>query len=498
MAISPLDIYRPSEDFPKQEIGNINPFGISKDPVLKKQYEESIEAQKRVADALEARYNNLPLGRISAALLKPQLGGFGASFGSAQEELGNFQEAQRRSVPTVAQMRADVAKGMFTLAQRNAAARIAEDVASSPTGVATSPQAATIAGLEGGPSAVPKAGAEQETRSVQNMATALQQVNNWSDLVSNLGLPFIQKYMPLAIAQFPNLRLPPGTPADFVKAPITTNKALTAPTKDASEPTAGGRIAIPGVEVNSLTEAQYRKAESEYNTNKQNTYKALTENLQIQSTAGKEVYQTSQQIHDLAGDPEIGKIFALYEKGNPGGTIGQMLENQSMSSVLANVRQYAINRRLAGGEALTKLNNLESLMKDLQNNMQNAVINPTNLRTEAEIASMPSFKNSQDAFLRRIRYIGNEGLVKYENQHALERASKRKDFDPNYWTSSPEYASVSKNASSRRDAITKTPATQDRPSWMRGSIDETAFKGAQKENKRMTAKELRESANKED
>ena len=31
---------------PKQEIGNINPFGISKDPVLKKQYEESIEAQK--------------------------------------------------------------------------------------------------------------------------------------------------------------------------------------------------------------------------------------------------------------------------------------------------------------------------------------------------------------------------------------------------------------------------------------------------------------------
>jgi hypothetical protein len=137
-------------------------------------------------------------------------------------------------------------------------------------------------------------------------------------------------------------------------------------------------------------------------------------------------------------------------------------------------------------------------MGDLQNNMQNAVINPTNERTKAEIASMPNFRNSQDAFLRRIRYIGNEGLVKYENQHALERASKRKDFDPQFWTSSPEYSSVSKNASARRDAIIKTPATQDRPSWMRGSIDQVAFKDEKKEKKRMTAKELRESANKED
>lgn len=497
MAISPLDIYRPSEDFPKQEIGNINPFGISKDPVLKKQYEESIEAQKRVADALEARYNNLPLGRISAALLKPQLGGFAASFGSAQEELGNFQEAQRRSVPTVAQMRADVAKGMFTLAQQNAAAQIAQQVADSPTGVASSGQAATIAGLTGGPSAVPKAGAEQETRSVTNMATALQQVNSWADLVSNLGLPFIQKYMPLAMAQFPNLRLPPDTPPDFVKTPVTSDKGLTVPTKNTSEPTSGGRIAIPGIDVNSLTESQYRKAESEYNTIKQDTYKELTKTYDIQGRGGQKVFETAQQIHDVASSPVLAPIFALFEKGNPSGIIGLMLEKQGLSSTLQGMRQYVTTARLGKREhddAMTKINQLESLMGSLQTEMQNAIINPTDERTAKEFASLPNIRNTQDAFLRGIRYIANEGLTKYEQQQALQKASKAPNFDPMFLTLRPEYQDVVKGADKRRNAIVSTPATQDRPDFMKKSIGETL----QKSNKRPSAKELREAASKED
>jgi hypothetical protein len=76
----------------------------------------------------------------------------------------------------------------------------------------------------------------------------------------------------------------------------------------------------------------------------------------------------------------------------------------------------------------------------------------------------------------------------------LDRASKQKNFDPFHWTINPEYASVSKQANARRDAIMKTPATQDRPAFMRGSIDESSYKG---EKKRMTAKELREQAAKD-
>jgi hypothetical protein len=129
--------------------------------------------------------------------------------------------------------------------------------------------------------------------------------------------------------------------------------------------------------------------------------------------------------------------------------------------------------------------------------MQNAVINPTDQRTKAEVASMPNLRGSQDAFLRTVRYIANEGLTKYELQHALERAHLNKDFDPNYWTLNPEYSGVSNNASKRRDLALHSTATQDRPSWMRGAIDESSYKGERKGHK-LTAKELREQANQPD
>jgi hypothetical protein len=201
---SPLDIYRPAQEMAKQEISNINPFGISSDPVLKKQYEESIEAQKKVADALAQRYANPNWGRISAALLKPQLGGFAASFGSAQEELGNYQEAERAAQPTIAQMRADVAKGMFTLAQQNKAAQIAEEI--SRAGFATPSQAAALAGFTQGSTGVAKAATEQESAAINQFNTKLTTAGSIAALISKEGAPYVNTMLPKVLAMYPELR----------------------------------------------------------------------------------------------------------------------------------------------------------------------------------------------------------------------------------------------------------------------------------------------------
>ena len=125
---------------------------------------------------------------------------------------------------------------------------------------------------------------------------------------------------------------------------------------------------------------------------------------------------------------------------------------------------------------------------------------PTNERTRSEIASMPNLRGSQDAFLRTIRYIANEGLNKYENQLALQQAQKLPQFDPNYWQNNKAYQDITHRASERRNAIMRSPGTQDRPAFMRGSIDESAYKWSPKsesDKKRPTAKELREQANKD-
>jgi hypothetical protein len=88
-------------------------------------------------------------------------------------------------------------------------------------------------------------------------------------------------------------------------------------------------------------------------------------------------------------------------------------------------------------------------------------------------------------------------LTKYESQHALQRASKSPNFDPLYPTLHPEFVGVTSNANKRREAIVGTPATQDRPDFMKKSIEDAAFKNKKDEGKRLTAKELREQAKKD-
>jgi len=501
---SPLDIYRPAQEMAKQEISNINPFGISSDPVLKKQYEESIEAQKKVADALAQRYANPNWGRISAAMLKPQLGGFAASFGSAQEELGNYQEAERAAQPTIAQMRADVAKGLFTLAQQNKAAQIAESAGR--RGFVLPSEAGEIEGLTKGSTGVPKATTEQETATIQQFATKLQTAGSIAKLIDEIGPDLVNRYLKSALTQFPNLRNTISDLPQDLNQPITKDRVkpevLEAPKPSPTTAlTPSGRVAIPTIDVDSLSESQYRKALADYGTLKQERYKELTSTYDVQGRGGQKVFETAQQIHDVASSPVLAPIFAQFERGNPTGIIGMMMERQGLSSTLQGMRDYVTTARLGKREkddALTKLNQLERLMGVLQTEMQNAVINPTDERTAKEFASLPNIRNTQDAFLRSIRYVANEGLTKYEQQQALQRASKSPNFDPMYLTLHPEYSSVTQNASKRRDAIVGSPATQDRPDFMKKSIDEVAHKEIKKDSKRMTAKELRESANKQD
>jgi len=359
------NIYRPSQEMPKQEVGNINTFGISSDPVLKKQFQESIEAQKKVADALQARYNNLPLGRISAALLKPQLGGFAASFGSAQEELGNFQEAERAAQPTIAQMRADVAKGMFTLAQQNKASQVAETAGR--RGFVLPSEAGEIEGLTKGPAGVPQATTAQETATIQQFATKLQTAGSIAKLIDEIGPDLVNRYLKSALTQFPNLRNTISDLPQDLNQPITKDRVkpevLEAPKPSPTTAlTQSGRVSIPGVDVDALPEARYRQVLADYNTTKQETYKELTKTYDIQGRGGQKVFETAQQIHDVASSPVLAPIFALFEKGNPSGIIGLMLEKQGLSSTLQGMRQYVTTARLGKREhddAMTKINQLE-------------------------------------------------------------------------------------------------------------------------------------------
>ena len=94
----------------------INPAGLTPENLAK--YEEALKASM---DALQARYANPNWFNVAAGFLKPQLGGFAASLGSAGAALGDWQEKQRANELPVAQMRAQLGLVGMQQQQMNAA-----------------------------------------------------------------------------------------------------------------------------------------------------------------------------------------------------------------------------------------------------------------------------------------------------------------------------------------------------------------------------------------
>jgi len=94
----------------------INPYGLEENQL--KDYQKSVQGQ---LDALEQRYAQPNWFKVSAGFLKPQLGGFGASLGSAFGAMGESVEQQRAQALPIAQMRAQLAQSDILLNQNKEA-----------------------------------------------------------------------------------------------------------------------------------------------------------------------------------------------------------------------------------------------------------------------------------------------------------------------------------------------------------------------------------------
>jgi len=95
----------------------INPAGASQEDLT--EYQRSLEAQIK---SLEDRYANPNYFKVAAGFLKPQLGGFFASVGSASEALGENVEQQRAAALPIAQMRSQLAQSKILTGQNKTVA----------------------------------------------------------------------------------------------------------------------------------------------------------------------------------------------------------------------------------------------------------------------------------------------------------------------------------------------------------------------------------------
>lgn len=90
----------------------INPTGAAPEDLS--EYQKSLDEQIK---SLEQRYANPNYFKVAAGFLKPQLGGFFASLGSASEALGENVEQQRAAQLPIAQMRSQLAQSKILTGQ---------------------------------------------------------------------------------------------------------------------------------------------------------------------------------------------------------------------------------------------------------------------------------------------------------------------------------------------------------------------------------------------
>ena len=165
-------------------------------------YQEAMKQRKALADALEQRYAQPNLYNVAAGFLKPQLGGFGASLGSASQAMGENVEQQRAIAPTIAQMRAEIAAQEVPLNQRYKANKLLDNAVKKPGGM-TSEDVATIANYDAGLGKIAQEKFQNQTSTLNNMLNAIKAGESKTELYSKFPKDFVDLHYESLVKMVP-------------------------------------------------------------------------------------------------------------------------------------------------------------------------------------------------------------------------------------------------------------------------------------------------------
>jgi hypothetical protein len=441
-----------------------NPTGIGTNTQVTDAYNEYIRAREDAANKLEERYAKPNYFKIAAGFLKPQLGGFAASLGSASDAMGEQTELERAIAPTVSQMRSRIALSKVGLAQGKRASQIAEQARREGRPM-TSAEAAEVAGYTTGPGAESQAGEASASSQQNRLVQLLSEGRSYTEIISRLPKPFVDQNIDTILRMYPNLKPPEGAPMSLLGA-----SAPAAP--------AGGQAPanIPGVPeriTSNMPIAQQLEAVSQNVAASQETRDKLNSDLTKQATFAVPIFEAATNLYKAASNPDLEKAFGVFEKGDPLGALGKAVESGSFPRLFETARSQIIAARLGGDRekrAISDLQAMEGALSALKVQMQNGVINPTDFRSVAEGESIPGIRNTQDAFLRGAARIGSEALSKYETKAAFDKALEDKKFNVQNWGSSPYFTEVQSNAQKRTQNLITNRASQELPLFMQRGL----------------------------
>jgi hypothetical protein len=359
------------------DFSKINPVG-SDVPDIRQKQQAALDAQEKFAKTLEDRYAQPNYFKIAAGFLKPQLGGFGASLGSAAEALGTQAEQQRAIAPTIERMRAEVAAGQLGLSQRTEQERRLSELdklgPNSP---------GYVAKLREIYSFDPKSPVGESIRARPEFETSRRAETKFGidvqkDVLANPGI----------IIQDPNYAYTNSTPEKAAEYQSKVNAAIP-----------------PGYTPqawNAMPFARREDAIAKYEADKSKEGMAEGSKFALQAGQSHDVLDEVSDLRQLALDPSLKPVFSLFQNGDLFSQIrAAAAENPGKAQAAIEGLVAAKMAELKNVDEATraKADKLIKNIASLEVRLRGSLSNPTDQASFLNSQRSPTLGNSQTGFI---------------------------------------------------------------------------------------------------
>lgn len=439
------------------DYGKIVPAGVGSDPQITESFKAANKAVEDYAKSLEQRFAQPNLFKVAAGFAKPQLGGFLASLGSASEALGQQQEAARAIAPSISRMRAEVASGQMTFAQRMKQKELLDQWRKTGKPMdATTYQDIVHYGAD---TDVAKA-ARGYYDAAEKGLTITQQA------VAAMGK---DPLMPLE--EYTKFQLNPDAPEAELKKKqdqyLASLKASKPPQMEQAQWDAMSRY-------EQMEEAaRYGRAQREAGMTEEaklqqqaqqasprltllGSIRDLTMGVGLPNTVkkvdGKDVTVTGQQ--------QMAALLNYFGGNNPFEVLARAAADGKLGETLKGVDNYARQNAMSP-QSRDQFQKLVKLLAENQVSLRNATINPTDATASLQALGSPGIGNSQTALASLVDLLG------LSEQHAIEKYKyvldsrvpfRQLGIDPNFLQKQARFAEQ------YRKTATSNPLT-NLPSW---------------------------------
>jgi hypothetical protein len=477
---------------PKDQM--INTAGLPEE-----EQQDIMDAREKSLDALEQRYAQPNWFKVSAGFLKPQLGGFGASLGSAFDAMGENVEQQRALAPTIAVERAKLEQMRSLMGKSERAANMV----------------AKLVGL--GPNAGRKLGAGFENLSQfitpenqKKVAGAIVELkmigeNDKADALKaaldaqqTKTVTQGQEVNTAALInkeerEDPALNLQKLLSSSAGKSPEEINKILKGIDAERPPQTDANLWATMSRGARMQAQVDYQKKQQEIGLSEEQiaNKQAASADVRLPLLSGIRSLAlgigipeiTNSKGIKITGQQQMAGLLNYFGGNNPAEVVARAAADGKFGAILAGIDDYARQNQMSE-QAKIKFQELVKLLNENQVSLRSSSLSTTDAAAAMQLAASPNIGNSQKALVTLV------DLIAHSEKHAQNRAyyistagvpARMLRFDP-------KYKDLQKKYDEEHEKILASDPTQNTPSWF-GPPPSAPAKSSQTSQSKPSSKE---------